>query len=1133
MKRSIFILIAILFFFLPGRGAAEQYADHSLLSSGRWVKIQVDESGVYRLTASDLADMGFSDPSKVSIHGYGGWMLDEDFSKGTYLDDVPAIPVWRDGENIYFYAKGTVRWNYDSVNNDAFTHTNNPYSTAGYYFVTDATETREMESQASVEGAVRQISTFDDYQVWETESVAVNESGRQLFGESFSTTTTRDFAFTVPGITNDDAKITMRFIAKTSGRTPVTLEVGDARLNLSIPAPIQYVSYTAAVAAEGRTVWSGEKSEHVNMTVTYGGSGDQNAYLDYIRFQMKRELRLYDSETAFRSLEAVDNVSRYQLADASESTVVFEITDAQAPKRIDATLDGTTLSFSVSASSQLREFIAFDKERLSRKPTVVGEVNPQDLHGMEQPNMVIIVPQAFTSQAERLAEEHRKRDGLKVAVINPEAIYNEFSSGMPDATAYRRLMKMFYDRSTEAEPLQYLLLFGDGAFDNRGLTREWQQNSSLLQNMLLTYQSENSIDIYSYTSDDYFGLLEDNSGTNLASARMCIGIGRLPVRTYTEAEAAVDKIISYMDNTLTGKWKNNITFMADDGSNADLETPGGPQMHMEQADALAEYVNSNYPEFRVNKLYYDAYTKDRTGGNATYPDVVTNLQKQLRNGLMVLNYTGHGNTTSLSDEKVITQSTIQQSTYPYLPLWITATCDFTRFDALATSAGESVFLNEKSGGIALFTTTRTVFSDNNAAINQAIINNLFAKDENGRHLTLGTILRNAKQALSGDSNKLKFLLIGDPALRLTYPDYRIAVTEINGVPVDSGEAPTLKALERVTVTGEVRTAAGMKDTNFSGALDITVFDSQQAITTLDNFSTGKKFTYNDYPNTLYIGNDSVRNGEFSFTFTVPKDIAYSNDFGKMNFYAINAADSIEAQGSFLDFRVGGTSDTGTDDEAGPEIRYLYLNDTTFTDGGQVNPTPLFVASLWDRSGINITGSSIGHDMMLIIDNQVAKSYTLNDYYQLSGDEGEGLVIFSIPELEPGVHTAEFKVWDVLNNSTTQTFSFEVVEDYEPQLTKLYAAPTPARSQVTFYLQHNLPESQLDVKIEVFDMAGRLRWSHEERGSSEAFRSYQVTWDLMGNGGARMRPGIYIYRASLSTGKSKTVTDANKMVILAQ
>ena len=1128
MKRSLLRIIITILSLASSWIATSQYAAHSQLSSGRWVKIKVEQSGVYRLTASALADMGFTDPSKVSVHGYGGWILDEDFSKGTYLDDVPAIPIWRDGESIYFYAKGPVKWEYNAYNR-RFSHTNNPYSTAGYYFVTDATDVLNMETQASVEGAVRQISTFDDYQVWETESVAVNESGRQLFGESFTTTTSRDFSFTVPGITQDDAIITMRFIAKTSSRTPVTLEVGDERLNLSISAPVQYETYTAAVADSGSIVWRGEKNERVNMNVTYGKSGDENAHLDYIRFQMRRALRLYDSQTAFRSTDAIGNVSRFQVGDASSSTIVFEITDTQAPKLVSTTLDGSTLSFSISASSQLREFVAFDKDRLNNTPIIVGEINPQDLHGMELPNMVIIVPNAFTSQAERLAEEHRKRDGLKVAVINPEAIYNEFSSGMPEATAYRRMLKMFYDRSTDTDALQYLLLFGDGAFDNRGLTHEWSQNSSLLSNMLLTYQSENSINIYSYTSDDYFGVLEDNSGRDLASDRMCIGIGRLPVRTYTEARAAVDKIISYMDNTLPGDWKNNITFMADDGSNADTDK----QIHMRQANELAQIVQENYPEFRINKLYFDAYTKERTGGNASYPDVENNLQKLLRNGLMVLNYVGHGNTTSLSDEHVVTQSAIQQYNYPYLPLWITATCDFTRFDALSTSAGESVFLNEKSGGIALFTTTRTVFSGNNANINRALINNLFEKDENGKHLTLGTIIRNAKQALSGDDNKLKFLLIGDPALRLAYPDYEIAVTKINGTPIDEAGTPTIRALERVTVSGEVRTPSGVKDPQFSGSLDITVFDSQQTITTLDNFGTGTHFTYTDYPNTLYIGNDSVQQGEFSFTFTVPKDISYSNDFGKMNLYAFNATDSIEAHGSFQDFRVGGTSDTGSDDEAGPEIRYLYLNDTTFVDGGKVNATPLFVASLWDASGINITGSSIGHDMMLIIDNQVVKSYNLNDYYQLSGEEGTGLVIFSIPELEPGVHTAEFKVWDVLNNSTTQTFSFEVVDDLEPQLIKLYAAPTPAREQVTFYLHHNLPESQLNVRIEVFDMAGRLRWNHEETGSSEAFKAYQLTWNLEGNNGTRLRPGIYIYRASLSSGKSKTVTDANKMIILAQ
>lgn len=1122
MKRFLSFLIAILLSF-SSAWAEGNYASQSVLSSGRWVKIKVTKNGVYKLTASDLNKMGFSDPSKVSVYGYGGWILDEQFSDSAYHDDLPAVPVWRDGSTLYFYARGTVKWSYE---NKLFVHTNNPYATAGYYFVTDATDTHDMPEQASVEGAVRQISTFDDYQVWEKDEVAVNESGRELFGESFISTTTRNFTFSVPGITSDDAEVSMRFIARTTGRTPVTLTVGDAVLSLSISAPTTNASYTKAVVASGNVTWKGEKNESVKMEVTYGKTGDQNVYLDYIRFQMKRALKLYGAETAFRSVDAINNVSRFELADASESTIVLDVTDVTNPKRMQTTLNGTNLSFTAAASSQLREYIAFDKNKLTDTPEIVGEVSTQNLHGLETPNMVIIVPTAFTTQAQRLAEIHRQRNGLTVEVINPEPIYNEFSSGTPDATAYRRLLKMFYDRKPET--LKYLLLFGDGCYDNRGLTREWQQNSSLLANMLLTYQSQNSIDIYSYMTDDYFGFLEDGSGASLASAKLCVGIGRFPIRTNDEAKAAVDKIISYMDNTLPGNWKNNITFVADDGSNADPDK----NIHMRQANEAAAIIEENHPEFKVNKLFFDAYTKDRTGGNASYPDVEAALQKQLKNGLMVLNYTGHGNTTSWSDEAVMTQSYIQQATYPYLPLWITATCDFTRFDALATSAGESVFLNEKSGGIALFTTTRAVFSQDNAVINQVIIRNLFSREGNRRY-TLGEIMMKAKQSMGYDSNKLNFTLIGDPALTLTFPDYSIAVTEINGKPVDSSEDITIKALERVTIKGEVRKPDGTKDSAFTGPLQSTIFDSKATITTLDNFSTGTKFQYEDYPNTLYIGNDSVRNGEFSFSFTVPKDIAYSNDFGKMNFYAFNNQDSIEAQGSFLDFRVGGTSDTGGDDTEGPEIRYLYLNDTTFVDGGQVNSTPLFVASLWDKSGINITGSSIGHDMMLIIDNQTSKSYNLNDYYQLVGSDGAGQVIFSIPELEPGLHTAEFKVWDVLNNSTTQTFTFEVVKDMKPNLISVFATPIPAREKVTFHLKHNFPESKLTVKIEVYDMAGRLRWSHEESGSSEAFKNYQLEWNLMGNGNTRLRPGVYIYRASLRSGKSKTATGANKMIILAQ
>ena len=394
-------------------------------------------------------------------------------------------------------------------------------------------------------------------------------------------------------------------------------------------------------------------------------------------------------------------------------------------------------------------------------------------------------------------------------------------------------------------------------------------------------------------------------------------------------------------------------------------------------------------------------------------------------------------------------------------------------------------------------------------------------------------MKAAKANLGSNSNKLNFILIGDPALRLNFPDYEVVVTEINGNPVNEFVPPTLKALEKVTVKGEVHSPDGKKDATFNGLLNATVMDSKQTVTTLDNFNTGKKFQYTDYPNTLYIGKDSVRRGEFSISFTMPKDISYSNDYGKMNFYAINVKDTAEAQGSFLNFRVGGTSEEGGDDNEGPEVRYLYLNDTTFTDGGNVNATPLLVVSLWDKSGINMTGSSIGHDIMLTIDNQTAKSYNLNEYYQVTGTDGSGSIVFSIPELEAGEHTAEFKVWDVLNNSTTYTFTFHVVADMKPELIKLYASPTPARSFVTFFMFHNLPGSELDVKLEVFDMTGRLRWSHEERGSSDAFKAYELQWDLFGNGKARLRPGVYIYRASLRYGNSKSVTEAKKMIILAQ
>ena len=1121
MKRILCVLLFVFGLLTSAWADSSRYASESVLNSGKWVKMQVAEDGIYKLTAADLKKMGFSNLDKVAVYGYGGWPLDEDFST-TYIDDVPEVAVWRGADYLLFYGKGPRKWEYSS-SDKSFIHTNNPYSNYGYYFVTEKeTAGRTMEKAASAAGATLQVTTFDDYVLHEEELVSVNSSGRELYGESFTSTLSRDFTISVPGITNDEGKATLSFISRGNGTITMNVD-GNALISGSVSVPSD--EYEVARELYRERAWMADKGETVKVNIGYSTTGHKNVHLNYFRLQMKRQLKVYDNYTFFRSLSARGNASRFVIQGADASTLVFDVTDGVNPQQMETSLNGTELSFSIPASASLREFVVVKPSQI-KAPVTVGEVANQNLHALPQQDMIIIAQPNFTTQAERLAEAHRTKDNLTVRVVTPESIYNEFSSGTPDATAYRRFMKMFYDRQTsEADAPKYLLLFGDGSFDNRKLTSAWK--SVDMSNMLLTYQTENSLSSQSYVIDDYFGFLDDaDNKKSLQNKKLCLGIGRFPIRTVEQATQMVDKVISYMENKNTGSWKNNLCFMADDGSNTD----GFMTEHMEFADQLAGYVESEHPEFLVNKLYYDAYKKDMTAG--TYPDVRSGLQKLLKDGLLLFNYTGHGGTTALSDEKVLTQTDINQFTYTHLPVWVTATCDFTRFDDLNTSAGEDVFLNKSSGGIALFTTVRVAYSRPNFPINDNVIRNLFERN-NGRRRTLGEVMQATKNTLSS-VYKLGFCLIGDPAVKMAYPEFGMKVTTVNGQSVD-GNSISFKALEKITVEGEVLDASGQLVTDFTGIVNPTVKDSKVTVTCLKNSNKDDSpaFTFTDYPNTIFIGNDSVRNGKFSFTFTVPKDISYSNLQGKMNLYAVDTESGNEAQGNFDNFIVGGTSDTAETDTIGPEIRALYLNDTTFVDGGQVNTTPYFVAELWDKSGVNITGSSVGHDMMLVIDESTVLSYNLNSYYELlPGEDGTGIVKFPIPALEPGKHTAEFWVWDILNNSTVRTFTFEVVEGLKPFLFDVIATPGIAREQVTFHLMHNRPESRMRVGIMVYDLAGRQLWKHEESGTSGLFENYTVSWDLT-SGGARMRPGVYIYRAAISTDNSKDATKARKFIILGE
>lgn len=1134
--------IILLFLSVSGiaKANSDRYTQESVLNKGTWVKFQIEETGIYKITYADLKSMGFSDPSKVALMGYGGWPLDEDFSK-PYVDDLPVVSVWKGNDYFLFYGRAKTRWEYNqSIGRHA--HNNNPYSDEGFYFLTDITEAKAMENSPALDIAAERITVFDDYMKYEKDEVSINESGRELFGDPFKASS-KTFDFNaIQGITDDDGYLECRFISKANtANSTVSLSLNNSLIvkNKYITQPSN--SYEKAVAVNLAGKWkTTDANNKYSMQIDCSDSRPTSTFIDYIRLYYKRELKSYNQPFLFfRNVYTIGRDARYVIQNANSNTMVFDITDAINPVKMETKLNESELSFTIKNDNRLHEFVLIQTEQnafLSIDLSKTVKIKNQNLHGLEQYDMIIISPESLVAEATELAEFHSQEDNLRTYVATPEQIYNEFSSGTPDATAYRRFMKMFYDRRTsEKDAPKYLLLFGDGAYDNRFITETWRKANK--KNYLLTYQTAESLNMYSHVVDDYFGFLEDNSGTDLTKDKIDIGIGRFPITTNQQAQDMVKKVISYGKNK--DVWKNKVAFVADDGNVPD----NYDTVHQIDANRLADNLESKMPGYIVNKIFFDAYKKQA----GKYELAENEIKARLENpGLFLINYVGHGDKQSWSDERVITQSQIKSFDYPNLPVWITATCDFCRFDHTGTSAGEDVFLNKKSGGIALFTTSRVAFVGSNYDINKLIIDVMF-NEKRDANMRFGDVMKEAKRNYPRENwARLGFCLIGDPALKINFPEDQIEITSINGKSIDA-DTVLFKAKEEMTIKGTIKTITGQKNTSFNGHINMTILDNWDTYETLGNntikvkkngvmVDSIPKIKYKDYKS---IVDDNliakVQNGEFTLTFTITEKIAYSNkNNGKISMYALDENDGKEAQGHFLQFKVGGTADQFEEDNDKPEIRMLYLNDSTFTDGDRVNATPYFVAKIWDRTGINISGSTIGHDIILRIDNKPNQTYILNRNYQPSTDvDKEGIVQFSIPELSPGLHNGEFMVWDKMGNSERVEFRFEVIDGLKPNLYKLVATPNPARENVTFKLSHDRPKSRIKVTLSVYDFAGRLQWMKSDEGSSELFKDYLFDWNLINNQGTRMRPGIYVCRATISTNGSKEATEAEKLIILAQ
>ncbi len=771
-------------------------------------------------------------------------------------------------------------------------------------------------------------------------------------------------------------------------------------------------------------------------------------------------------------------------------------------------------------------------------PEYVYRITNQDMHAHQPVDMVIIIPttQKLLAQASRLKALHEQRDSMTVRIVPADELFNEFSSGTPDATAYKRYMKMLYDRAPSAEEApKYLVMFGDGAWDNRMCLTGWSGCSP--DDFLLCYESENSFsETQCLVSDDFFCLLDDNErlwteGNDYSYTGITdVAVGRFPVRTDGEAKIMVDKIEAYMDNKAAGSWQNTLVFMGDDGNN---------NAHMADANTAARIVEQNWPGYEVKRVFWDSYKRTSTTTGYAFPEAEAQVKHYMDNGALIMDYSGHGAPYMMSNEKVLVINDFKNANCPNLPLWITASCDIMPFDGQTDNIGETAILNPNGGAIAFYGTTRTVFQAQNAMMNQAYLRRVLDTSNGG--MGMGEAARQAKNSLvTGTStdhsvNRLQYTFLGDPALKLACPQLQMAIDSINGEPVAGGKTLEMKAGSAVTMTGRVM-RAGQEVTDFDGLATAYVRDAEQTVVcylwdTDPETGSQSAYVYTDYPNYIYKGQDSIRNGRFAINFAVPKDIQYSAGNGMVNIYGVNGDHSAMAHGhtSALAFRGSAAQQT---DSIGPSV-YCYLNSSSFVNGGEVNATPYFIAEVYDESGINAAGSSVGHDIQLVVDGRQDMTYNLNDHFAYDfGTYRQGKVGYSLPRLAIGPHRLSFRVWDILNNSSTAELAFNVVEAQEPQLLQVDCTHNPAVTSTAFRIVHDRVGSNVEVVVDVLDMAGRLLWTSAQNTVPES-GVLEIDWDLTVGGGRPLGTGVYLYRVRMSSDGSGYASKAKKLVVIGR
>ena len=1150
--------------------SATTFSSSSVLATGKWFKIAVTKDGVYKIDKAQLSSLiGTNisdDPRTIQIFGNGGALLSE-INSDFHYDDLNENAIIVRGESdgvfdpqdyILFYGQGPNRIQYESgaipKSRCRYSFLKHWYSDTTFYFLTIGNQTgKRIQLQSSSSLVPNYTSTgYDAFMRHEVDESNLINSGREYFGESFdniNSLTLSDLA--IPNLQNDTVWIKTSFLGNRvddgSGTTPpgaFSINYPGGSYQITFPTTPIGSAAGADITGSGAInyMYSGGSAPY-NITITKLYP-DESGWLNYMWVVGRRSPVFYGGALTLRDYRSAGpgRITSFSLSSNLPTILFWDVTNPFNIADQQTSFSSAQYTF-VAATDSVRTYFAFDTTQLL-SPILYGELaSPQpNLHslnatGTSPLDYIIISHPLFLNDANRLAELHQKEEGLRSIVVTPDEIYNEFSSGVQDITAIRLFLRMLYMRALTAADLpKYVLLMGGGSYNNK--VRDPNTNT----NFIPTFQTFDSWSyISSKCSDDFYGFLDDNEGFIDSSGNpigaIDIGIGRLPVKGTGYSLGMVNKIYQYYNRTIPvatccngvsaneQDWRNWVCFLSDDAN------PEHPEeiVFFQQTEGFASLIAAN-PLYNIDKIYEDAYKVESVPGGRRYPDATTAVNERISQGALIIGFSGHGGELGLTHEELITVQQIQDwSNINNMPLFFTATCEFSRYDDPSRiSAGEYVVVNPNGGGIGSFTTTREAFSSDGQALGSTFYPTAITKLQNGKYPALGDIIKTTKFL---QPDYLHFTLLGDPALVLSYPKENVQTSLINSHVTVTNVNDTMSALGKYTVQGNITDPSGNLLTGFNGSIYSSVFDKPAILVTLDNSGNGASCidTFRLQKNTLFKGNSSVINGTFQFSFIMPKDIFYNYGLGKLSYYA--QADTMDAAGYYKNVVVGGTSNNPVIDTQGPNVK-LFMNSTQFVPGGTTNENPYIYAEVNDSSGVNTTGNGLGHDISAVLDGVTAHSYVLNDYYQSNQNTYQsGKVQYQLNQLANGPHHLNLKVWDILNNSSTTSTDFVVAQSASMALTHVLNYPNPFTTSTKFFVEHNQTCEYLTVEVEIFTITGRIVKTLNETVHTDGFRIDGISWDGRDDFGDKLGRGVYIYKVTVKNVEGLKADKIEKLVIL--